>query len=332
MTSNLHQNDLDYKDFFSYHTMQEKLLFLTKIAEKAPSRFNTRPWNFKVYNEQICVYTDMSKRLDLIDPYCRELYISMGCLLANLEIAAEYYGMKYSTSILTGEPSHNLLFVMNFPPTELPKTVYPSSLFHTIFKRHVAHGSFVDRPIEAKDIERLQESIDWIEEVSLFMTSDFHVKDYLANITLDSELEQFSNIAFRREQARWIKNNEKPTGMPISAMHLSPVKELLVSIYKDFNFGPDKAVFDKKLIDSADYIGILSTKRDGIIDWISTGIAFQVMSLRAVELGISFQPITSSIEVPYFRRKVQDLIESTQTPQMLIRFGYESKTPPSTTI
>ncbi len=323
---------VDHRHYFECKTLQEKLQFLLKFAELAPSRLNTRPWKFKVTDSQIRIYLDFSRRLDHIDPYNREMYISIGCVLANLEIAAEYYGLYYSTCIFTNEPLHGLLCTIDFSLYREPKYVYPGALFHSIWKRHVNRQEFPADKIHSEDMQDLGNSVRWIEDISLYLTDDEYTRDYLSQITFESEEEQFGSNAFRRELSSWIKTDPDAAGLLISDLNISPISALFYSLFKSYNFGEDKAYLDRMLIQKSPLIGVLSSRDDTPSDWISVGVAFQVICLAAVSMGIAFHPMTSGIEVPYFRAKIQDITESEYVPQMLIRFGYESRTPPSTTI
>ncbi len=331
MQSTTIRQRVDVESYDKLKTLEEKVSFLSQFAELSPSRLNTRPWKLAVTHDQIQIFADFSKRLDAADPYNRELYISLGCVLANLEIAAEHYRLHYVTSLFTGEPAHNLFGVITFDLEQPAQSIYPSSLFSSLLKRHVDRTKFVQLPIEKKDIDALYTSICWIEGVYLYLTNNRMIIEYLAKLTEESEKEQFNSKSFRTEFIRWINRNVSHEGIELTELQLSPISSFIFSVYRDYNIGLDKATHDKDLIQSSPYVAILLSRHDEHVDWVATGVALQVLTLQATDLGIHFHPITSGMEVPYYRDKIKDIIEATKSPQMLVRLGYERSTPPSTT-
>ena len=75
--------------------IEEKIRFLLNYAILAPSFHNTQPWKFSIKGNNIEVYADFTRQLPEVDPEKRELYISVGCAISNLLIAAEHFGFGY---------------------------------------------------------------------------------------------------------------------------------------------------------------------------------------------------------------------------------------------
>ncbi len=51
-----------------------------------------KPWKFVVNDEQIKVQADLGRALPVADTDNRELYISIGCAIENLVVAARQFG------------------------------------------------------------------------------------------------------------------------------------------------------------------------------------------------------------------------------------------------
>ena len=79
-------------DFPNNSSSEEKLTFLLNYAILAPSSHNSQPWKFNVTKDEILVFVDKSRRLQVADADQRELYVSLGCALENLIIAADHFG------------------------------------------------------------------------------------------------------------------------------------------------------------------------------------------------------------------------------------------------
>src|SRR3989344_5304350 len=81
------------EDFFSLQKPKEKIKFLLNYAILAPSTHNSQPWLFKIDNSSCKIFYDPRKAIKEADPVERDLYISFGCLIENLVIAAKYFGV-----------------------------------------------------------------------------------------------------------------------------------------------------------------------------------------------------------------------------------------------
>ncbi|MEX2298039.1 MAG: hypothetical protein WD715_11515, partial [Dongiaceae bacterium] len=68
----------------------------------AASAHNTQPWLFEIAHDQIAVHADFSRHLGSFDPFHRELHLSLGCALANMELAADAAGLGPTIAMLTG--------------------------------------------------------------------------------------------------------------------------------------------------------------------------------------------------------------------------------------
>jgi hypothetical protein len=65
---------------------------LVRYASLAASGHNTQPWKFALTENAIDIHPDYARRLPAVDPHDRELWISLGCALENLLVAARAAG------------------------------------------------------------------------------------------------------------------------------------------------------------------------------------------------------------------------------------------------
>ena len=82
-------------DFPSSGPIQMQLRFLLRYAILAPSVKNTQPWRFAIEENRVRIFADPDRVLHVTDPNRRELYISLGCALENLLVAAEHFGFRH---------------------------------------------------------------------------------------------------------------------------------------------------------------------------------------------------------------------------------------------
>jgi hypothetical protein len=67
-------------------------LALVRAAVLATNAHNTQPWLFRVSSDRIDLYAVLDRNIGTIDPLRREMYISLGCALENLTLAAVAHG------------------------------------------------------------------------------------------------------------------------------------------------------------------------------------------------------------------------------------------------
>ena len=82
-------------------TAQQNTDFIDLIrqATKAPSGHNAQPWLFRIKTDGIEIYADTARRLPVVDPHDRELFVSLGCAVENLCIAATTKGYEPKVDI-----------------------------------------------------------------------------------------------------------------------------------------------------------------------------------------------------------------------------------------
>src|SRR5574341_2278826 len=86
------QADYIRRPFEKDSTLSAQMRELVRYATLAASGHNTQPWKFAVKANVIEIHPDYARRLPVVDPNDRELWISLGCALENLLIAARAAG------------------------------------------------------------------------------------------------------------------------------------------------------------------------------------------------------------------------------------------------
>jgi nitroreductase len=94
---------LDIDRIDSLQNISEWLEHILRLAILAPSGHNAQPWLFKIKENYIEVYKNKEKRLEIGDPEDRLMLISIGCAIANIKVAADYYGFDTQIKYLFGD-------------------------------------------------------------------------------------------------------------------------------------------------------------------------------------------------------------------------------------
>ena len=75
---------------------------LVRYASLAASGHNTQPWSFRLLENAIEIRPDFTRRTPVVDPDDHHLYVSLGCALENLSIAASATGQPGTVQIIDG--------------------------------------------------------------------------------------------------------------------------------------------------------------------------------------------------------------------------------------
>ena len=135
------------KEFPKGGTIEEKLTFLLRYAILASSSHNTQPWKFSVREDEIQVFVDRTRWLKVADPDQRELYISVGCAVENLLIAAEHFWYGHQVSYFPEPGQEELAATVKFESQGQASPFRDSALFDAIPGRQTNRNVYEERPI-----------------------------------------------------------------------------------------------------------------------------------------------------------------------------------------
>jgi hypothetical protein len=98
-----------WKPLTQESAMSVKMRELVRMATLAASGHNAQPWKFAIKDNAIEIHPDYCRRLPIVDPHDRELWMSLGCALENLLIAARADG--YAPEVTYPEPTTDFIRV-----------------------------------------------------------------------------------------------------------------------------------------------------------------------------------------------------------------------------
>lgn len=292
-----------------------------EYASKAPSGHNTQPWRFFVKESGVEIHPDFKRALPVADPDHRELYISLGCALANLEIASNNLG--YAAMIQYPESKNGTYIDVEFQKAE-PKM---SELFDQITQRQVRRNAYSEKTIRKENLD-LFESQCSSDEVSLSVIDNEVQKTTLKRLILEANYRLMKNRKFKKELIRWMRFSRKQAcssgdGLALSTMGLPWLGRFFGNIMMKLFVTPgseNKRL--KALMESTPHFVLMSVKEDISKSWIKAGQLFQKFGLMATKLDISHAHLNMPCEVPEIRQKLISELGLQLNPVMVLRLGY----------
>jgi nitroreductase len=285
---------------------------LVDYARLAPSFRNTQPWLFAVRGNEVQLFVDRSRWLRATDPDQRELYLSAGCALENLLVAAAHHGYKASVSYVEEERTDGLAAVVRFEPGGRAED-RRVPLFGAIGKRQTNRRPYHRRPLGRDVMAGLYAAV-YDEGVQLWLLTDAETPGRVGRLLDFAERAQYADPGYRRELAESIGRGVFGHGWLEAAAGRLVVKHVDVG-----GAAARKAVARLR---SAPVLGVLTSRADDRAVQVRAGQAFERVALTATRKGVALQPLSALMESPMTRAAVAGLLPEEVYPQHVFRLGY----------
>ena len=321
MSDKLAAWNISETDFPLKGNTYDKIKALLRYAVLAPSGPNTQPWKLSIKGNEVSLMADFSRSLPSVDPTNRTLYISHGCLLSNLLIAAEHFGFGYDVKCLPdGISGERTASVHLSEKKESPR--FPD-LFGEITRRHTNRKGFENRRIDDETLEQLKRCIDK-DGFKLDILTDDEGKARMSDLLARAHKIQLGNKAFRKELASWVRPNtsDAKDGLPGYSFGYSDFESFFGSfIFGTFDMSNSRASIETAYMRASPAVAVLSTENEDKLTWIKTGVLFETLFLMATRLDVRFDLFSQPTAIPELRQEMAEILKA-KYPQILIRMGY----------
>lgn len=299
------------------YPVEEQLRFLLRYAILAPSTRNTQPWRFAVDGNRVLVRADLTRGHPVADDDRRELYLSLGCALENLLVAAEQLGFRCSVVYQPHAPDEQVAAAIAFLPGGHRSPERAALSVETIVARRAAHGRFSRQPISGEDrlaLERCATDTG----VELTFVVDPEIRLAVGQLHRKAHDIALADPAFRQELAGWIGEGAFGTPWPFSRIGGLAVGNEAVA--------RQLAKLDAMALESSPLLALISSRHDDRPAQVMSGQLLERVWLTATSRELGLQPLSAALEVPELRARLTAL---TGAPlpwaQQLVRIGHPRK-------
>ena len=179
-------------DFPRGSPIEAQLGFLLRYAILAPSVRNTQPWAFSVQENRVHLIADFRKTQPVADPDRRELYISIGCALENLLVAAEHFGFGHGIAYFPERGAPDLVATVTFEPGGTLSECRAGATLASILTRHNDDGVF--RPAPVPEWLRMRLLACCTEpDLQILLTGDRPFRHWIDALTLEADRADFAD-------------------------------------------------------------------------------------------------------------------------------------------
>jgi nitroreductase len=297
--------------------IEAQLDFLLRYAILAPSTKNSQPWRFVVEGNQVRLIAALERGQPVADPEGRELYISLGCALENLLVAAERFGFHCGVQYLPERLRPELAAIIRFVPGGKPSPERAGIGLEAVLARHNDNSVYRPMPVPAQLRERLLACC--VEpDLRVDLTDNQRFRSWVDELTLEADRLEFANPAFRKELGYWIGQGVFGTPQPLARLEGLAVARM--------DLGEPIARQDHDIVESAALLGVISGVNDRHLTHIRAGQLFERIWLTATATGINVHPMSQTMRSPAIRCAVGELLHNQGwIPQHVFRMGYSSR-------
>lgn len=321
---------LNPEDFYTHTAEEDQLRFLLNFAVLAPSSHNSQPWSFSIENNVIIVKPDFARSLLKSDVNNRQLYISLGCAITNILIAADYY--NYDTNINYIVDAKGVLScAIHSSKRSANKTAsLERHLISSITIRSTNRNKYLDTPIPKEFIETVK--ILYEKNIEIIIIENSELKEQIADLIVDAGIFALNDVDFREELSNYLKPNATKSfvGMPGFGFGIpTPISLLFPKLIKYFNLNRLSNKSDRNLLKKyTPAFIIIATKEDSPRAWVEGGKLFQRISLMGIQNNLHTAPMAAPIQIGTFYKDLQKILKIDLRPQVFFRIGFSHKITP----
>ncbi|WP_434778071.1 Acg family FMN-binding oxidoreductase [Neisseria sp. Ec49-e6-T10] len=309
--------------------LKQDTLAILNYAIMAPSGYNTQPWLFQIDHNNITIKPDLSRALPCVDPNHRELYISLGCCLENMNIAANQLGYDLNIISLSGGGICTKLTLATNTNNSIDFSL--DLLKNRQTNRRTFNGHAIN------ETELYQCMTQTIQDPNIHIhfwkngTTEFEI---VKKAIVQGNNKQMANAEFIAELSYWIRYNKSHSietldGLGYDAFGAPNLPRWLSKkIMSGFLNSQKQNQSDIKKIDSSSHFILLTTQNNEVNDWIQLGQKLQRFLLSLTQKGISSTYMNQPCEEEEITEQLkQQLNIANQYPAIILRVGYAKPMP-----
>lgn len=307
-------------------TMSQQMHEMIRYATLAANGHNTQPWKFAVRQDGIEIHPDYSRHLPMVDPEHRELWISLGCALENLLLAARAAG--YAAEVTYPEADERIQVRLT---ADAPQA---SPRFDAIPLRQTTRSLYDGRRVPTADLDSIQ-SLPQEPGVSLrLLTAPTEIETALAYVN-EGNLRQYADRAFVDELIDWLRFNKQEALGTLDGLYARcsgnpAVPRWLGRMFVGGTQPQQQADADAAKFRSSAGAVVIATDADDRAAWVRAGQVYERLALQMTALNIKSALLNQPIEVAELRSQFQGALAlNAAQPQLLMRFGYAKALPRS---
>ncbi|MDH5229146.1 MAG: twin-arginine translocation pathway signal protein [Gammaproteobacteria bacterium] len=334
-------------DLSKFEDIRLKLLAYAMLA---PSAHNTQPWLIKLEaKQQFSLFVDQDRLLPETDPPARQIHISQGSFIENLDIAAQAFGYHMQVNYFPeGEYANNTIenkAVARFNLLE-NKNTQVDRLFKHIVARSSNKRIYSNTPLSNEHIQSIA-TLSTNDDLNLTVSNDKHLLQYLPPMLTQAMTIEVSKQQRDLETIRMFRfNNDEiekyRDGLSIAQTGKTGLMKWMIERFfisrekakaDDSKFAEQAVNLTERQAASTQAFAWITSKTNTRLDQVLAGRLYERLNLLTTSLNVAQHPMSQILEeyadMAELKAKFYERlnINSGETVQMLVRLGYASEIP-----
>jgi hypothetical protein len=316
-----------------FNSPLEQIIYYASLAGNS---HNTQPWFVYVENDSLIhIKADFSRKLHIVDPDARGLFISLGAFIENLELTAGSLGYKADIKITAQQKNDSEIATIHL--TKSQKSEYDLS---KIENRRTLRNPFHKTEISKEHLNKLINSND---SGIIYFPSASPEGKFIAEQTLAAYTQQAKDDQAKQELASWVRFSNSDVekhrdGLTTSGMGITGLGGFFVrNFYKPEDSMKESFIMKgiEKTKEQTENCGgwiLLMQNDDSPKNWIKTGRLYQRLNLSCRDMMIGLHPMNQMIEEENFEINVKGHLSLPGVIQFVARIGYVNEYPPANSV
>lgn len=298
---------------------KNQLIGVLNYARFSPSVHNSQPWRFELRENAVIVRLDEGRAVKSGDPVGRQTWISLGCCVEAISVAAAKFGWQASV-----KPTLDNSLEVKFSKLKKPASREEVALAKAIKHRFTDRSSFSAKTVPKSIVDKLK-NCRVQEGTSVFVTEDKAIIDKVARLTASGIQLALSNPDFRKELSAFIASPHKSSSHGIStrSLRLNPLRGVLEPGIVRLGWNRKRnARKDYQNWSTAPLLIMVLSKGDSRQHWHDAGRTYMRLALLATSLGLRSSTSAAAVEASDFHKDIEAAIGTKQRLQTIMRAGY----------
>jgi hypothetical protein len=317
-----------------------QLAYLAWLDLLAPTTHNTVPQRLQIDADEgsLTIWIDRERVLPESDPVGRQALVSVGCGIANVELAARSHGWETDVEVVSvpaerlrphvaGEPRHERVAILRFRPGAAPTS---DAWVHAMLARKVVRAEFDERvKLDADIPAKLFDVVARHPGLELHLVTDAASLLFLGKFQELADTTVVNRDRFALELGGWLLEDDaadavgmrgREFGMSAEATH-----RMRQGLLRLAPLLPDEIAGFAKVgnvgMRSSSAVGVLTVDDDGTPQRIAAGRAYEEMALLLGQRGFSTAMHAGITEVDAPNFALRGRLRTRRRPDVLFRIG-----------
>jgi len=304
----------------------------------AASTHNAQPWRFQLDPRKNAIYVSVDDAYVLpeSDPSGRQSFVSVGCALENILLAAESYDVSARVEYCQKLALHPV------PAAEIQLTARSNAsskvgdLLEAMKKRTMNRSPYQQgKAVTSVLLDGIRKRAS-VLGVGVDLVSNDAERLAIALLQEKGDSAAIGNLAFRNELADYLLPNTWEGGRGMVGKNFGMTDEQAVGINELMRSSGDLpqevmqgfSSAGKQAFIESPVILVISVKEETAANWIKAGQLLQYTAVHAAQLGVSIAVHAALTEMGTLPKALANVLGRKESPVVVARLGYAIGDPP----